>query len=102
MPTWRGWLVLLAVIGLGGVPSLRALHDFLAFHSPVAAAEALVVEGWAPDYVFVEALHEFRTRPYKSLYVTGGPIDKGAPLSEYQSYAELGAAMLRALGCDAS
>ncbi len=95
--TWRARLILLvigtALILLAG----RKLHSFLALNAPIQA-EALVVEGWAPDYALSAAISEFNQHPYTRLYVTGGPLLNGAPLSEYKTYAALGAATLARLG----
>jgi hypothetical protein len=41
---------------------------------------------------------EYLRGPYDCIYVTGGPIEEGAPLSEYKSFAERGAAVLVKLG----
>ena len=60
----------------------------------------LVVEGWVPDYVIGEAVAEFRRHPYQALIASGGPIDKGAPFSEFGTYAEFGAATAVKLGFD--
>lgn len=60
----------------------------------------MAVEGWAPDYALGEALNEFKREGYEKIYVTGGPLEWGAPLSEYKTYAERGAAVLLKLGAD--
>ena len=57
-----------------------------------------MVEGWAPDYALQAALAEARQYSYEKVFVTGGPIEWGAPLSQYKTYAELGTATLVALG----
>ena len=58
----------------------------------------LVVEGWSPDYALEMAKTEAERNSYHKLYVTGGPLEEGAPLSEYKTYAELGAATLQRMG----
>jgi hypothetical protein len=58
----------------------------------------LVVEGWSPDYALAEAVQEFKRHSYEKVFTTGGPLEYGAPLSEYKTYAELGAATLVKLG----
>jgi hypothetical protein len=97
IPTWRGWLGL----GLGlvflGLVGFHKVTPFLAVTDPLPSA-VLVVEGWGPDYAFEAAVAEFRTNHYQKLYVTGGPMEQGGPLSEYKTYAELGAAILLKLG----
>ena len=99
VPTWQGWL-LIAFFGctLMVVAVLR-VHSFLAVTERVQA-DVLVVEGWAPAYMLEEARAEFERHHYKKLYVTGGPVEIGRYLSEYKTYAELGAASLVCMGMD--
>jgi uncharacterized SAM-binding protein YcdF (DUF218 family) len=97
IPTWRGWLALLLILLGAGMLLARATHPFLALNAPIPGG-ILVVEGWAPDYVLGEAVAEFRRNHYEHLFTTGIPIEHGGPLSEYKTYAELGAAVLLKLG----
>ena len=99
LPTWRGWLLLLLVGLLLATVTVRRVQPFLAVTDPIDGG-ALVVEGWAPDYALVAAIDEFRRHHYTRLYVVGVPLERGAPLSEYKTYAELGAATLLKLGLD--
>jgi len=46
------------------------------------------------------AAEEFARGGYDKLYVTGGPLEWGAPLSEFKSYAEMGAATLKKIGAE--
>ena len=97
LPTWRGWVVLLFAVAALVVFSIRGAHSFLAVNDPVDNG-ALVVEGWLPDYALQEAILEFRRGHHSRIFVTGGPLENGAPLSEYRTFAELGAATLLRLG----
>ena len=99
VPTWRGWFALLVLISVTTIWAGRHVHDFLAVNEPYPGG-ALVVEGWAPDYVFKEAMAEFKRYHYDQLLVTGGPIEKGAPLFEYKTVADVGVATLARLGMD--
>jgi hypothetical protein len=97
IPTWRGWVLLIAFcVGLGEL-SIRVAYPFLSTSDSVPGG-ALVIEGWAPDQALRLALAEYNRGPYDCIYVTGGPIEEGAPLSDYKSFAELGAAILVKLG----
>src|SRR5437660_848146 len=96
-PTWRGWLLLVFAVAVLVVFSLRGAYPFLAVNDPVDGG-ALVMEGWLPDYALQEAITEFRRGHHSRIFVTGGPLENGAPLSEYRTYAELGAATLLRLG----
>jgi len=87
----------LFVIAALVVFGFREAYPFLAINDPVDNG-ALVVEGWLPDYAFQETITEFRKGHHSQVFVTGGPLENGAPLSEYRTYAELGAATLVRLG----
>lgn len=99
VPTWRALLLLVLLAAGLCLLMLTTIHPFLAVNAPVAGG-AMVVEGWLPDYALKEALLDFQKGGHTKLYVTGGPLEAGAPLSEYASYAELGAAVLNRLGVD--
>ena len=86
-------LVLILSVGL----ATRNLHRFLAVSAP-APGGLLVLEGWASDAAFEAAINEFHSHHYDRLVVTGGPLEKGAPLSEYKTFAELSAATLYKMG----
>jgi hypothetical protein len=95
VPTWRCWVLLLVLIaGLAGT-ILFGVHPFLAVTDPRPGG-FLVLEGWASDYVVAKAAAEYDRGGYQGFYVTGGPIEKGAPLVEYKDVANLGAATVRA------
>ena len=79
------------------VTGIRRVQPFLAVTAP-APGGVLVVEGWMTNYGLDEVLAETRRTPYAALYVTGGPLERGEPLSEYKTYADLGAACLAKLG----
>jgi hypothetical protein len=97
VPTWRAWFLVLVIAGLPTLLAFRNLHSFLALSVPIPGG-ILVVEGWAPDYVMAEAIAEFKRGQYTRLVVTGGPLDKGVVLEEYNTHAELGAAVLIRMG----
>ena len=96
-PTLLGWAVLLLICATLALVGVHLVCPFLAVNDPQPGG-VLVVEGWSPDYALEGALAEFRRHHYEKLYLTGGPIEIGAPLSEYKTYAELAAATLLKLG----
>lgn len=101
LPTWRG-LLLLSALGLSlAALAIFEIHPFLALNEPIEA-DALVVEGWVPNYVLRETIHEFRHGHYRKLYVTGVPIETGGSETNDQSYAELGADKLIRMGMDSA
>jgi hypothetical protein len=97
VPTGRGCLLLLLLFGLVLGSLGLGIYPFLAVHDPVRSG-ILVVEGWQPDYAMELAIAEFRRHPYSKLYVTGGPLEKGGPLSQYETIAEMGRATILRLG----
>jgi hypothetical protein len=76
---------------------LRDLSSFLSVNDPVPDG-VLVVEGWDPDYALEAVKLESERNSHRTVYVVGGPLERGEPLSEYRSYAELGAASLLRMG----
>ena len=100
VPTWRGWLLLVLLTAAAFRGFLAWVHPFLAINAPIGG-EALVVEGWIPDYALRQALAEFRARGYPRLIVTGGPLPGGSAFSRYGDYARLGSAALQAFGLPA-
>jgi len=95
-PTWLGGLcVLLVVVGIGAA-LVSCAYPFLAVTRRVPA-NILVVEGWVPDYVVVEAITEFKRGNYEHLCASGGPVRKGYLLFGVTSYAGFTAATLEKL-----
>lgn len=99
LPTWRGWLALLLVVGTVAGLFLRFACTFLTIHDP-APGGVLVVEGWVSPTDARQAVDEFTRRPYAGLYVTGGPIEPESPLASFGSYAALTVDVLSRLGVD--
>jgi hypothetical protein len=80
-----------------GVIFVRIIHPFLALNAPLDS-RVVAVEGWVPDHALRLIADDLNAGRLDRVYVTGIPIDHGAPLSEYATYAELGAATLTRLG----
>jgi len=95
--TWRGRLAVLALVALAWVGLLYGTYPYLATHESRPGG-FLIVEGWAPDYVFEAVTNEFAHHRYEKILVTGGPLDKGSPLLGYKTTAEVGAATLAKMG----
>ena len=96
VPTWFGWVVLLAVfLGLAA-GFLAFAHSFLSVNRPVKA-NVLVVEGWLPDYALEEAVKEFKQKGYEYLVAAGGPMPQGHLVSGYDTFARIAGATLREL-----
>jgi hypothetical protein len=97
VPTLRGLLLLALGCAALTYLGIRGIAPFLMINDP-APGGVLVVEGWVPDYALEATAAEFKQHHYDKLFVTGIPLDQGAPLSEYRNYAELGAAILLKFG----
>jgi len=97
VPTLRGWLLLGLSLAALLALAFRGIQPFLSVTDSVPGG-VLVVEGWVPDYMLEVAIAEFKRNHYDRLFVTGIPLQNGAPLSEYKNYAQLGAATLVKLG----
>ena len=97
LPTVRGAVLLLILFASLLIFGFRNIQAFLAVNDP-APEGILVVEGWSPDYALETAKLEEQGNPYHLLYVVGGPLEQGAPLSQYPTYADLGAAILLRMG----
>jgi uncharacterized SAM-binding protein YcdF (DUF218 family) len=97
VPTWRGWLALVFGVGLALVLIARSLDGFLSVTDSIPGG-ALVLEGWASDFVIDAAVNEYKTHSYEKLFVTGGPIEHGSPVFRYGTQAEFGGAILNKRG----
>ena len=96
LPTGAGWVSILSISVLLLSFVIFSIHPFLAPFRPVGG-DALIIEGWLPDYCLESAARLFNQKPFKTIFVTGGPLESGSYLKEYRTYASLGAATLRAL-----
>jgi hypothetical protein len=97
VPTCRGWLLVLLVVGGVTVGFGRAVYPFLALTEPVRG-DALVIEGWLSDSALELGAATFLGGGYRRVYVTGGPAEKATHLAGFDSYAASGAAVLVASG----
>lgn len=98
LPTWRTWLIFLAIIGLLGVWLGPKAHDWLALTKRVEGAKYVIAEGWMPDDGLGMAQQEFEDLNAKILFTTGGPIDHGFLLAEDKDYANSAARIMARAG----
>jgi len=94
--TGPGWglfagaaFLLLFFIGIGLCP-------FLAVNRPHPDTEVILVEGWLPDPVLEQVLHDYR--PGQKIVTTGCAFEMGSQLLGIETYAEVSTARLIALG----
>jgi uncharacterized SAM-binding protein YcdF (DUF218 family) len=95
--TAQGWVIAIAAIASVMFFSITHLYPFLAVTSPIKA-DVLVVEGWVTDYVVEQAFTEFKSGSYRQIFTTGGPVERGFYLAEYNNFAAIAAATLKKLG----
>ena len=93
VPTWRGWLLLLAIVLGLTVGFLAFAYQFLSVNRPVAA-NILAVDGWIPDYALEEAAQEFKEKGYQYLVAAGGPVPQGDTISGYGNFARVAGTVL--------
>jgi hypothetical protein len=94
-----GWAAVVLAALVAGLVSVPSINGFLTYDNPVRG-QALVVEGWIPDYAIPGAITEFDRNGYKVMIAVGEPIQLGAHLSEFKNYARLTQARLAGLGFD--
>lgn len=97
LPTWRGWLLLLALAICFFFGILFSVAPFLSPVKPIQA-EVLVMEGWVSESTIREAIRLNASGSYKLVISTGLAVEKGMDISHYGTYADLGVARLKALG----
>ncbi|MBD6620001.1 YdcF family protein [Komarekiella sp. 'clone 1'] len=96
--TAQGWLIFLVITAYLTFLTITHIHPFLAVNSPIKTADALVVEGWVPDYGIQQALTEFNNGSYHLIITTGSSIERGSYLIGYKNFAEVSAATFKKLG----
>ncbi len=96
-PTGRGLLVMVILLGALAYGFMHKVYPFLSPNDPVRG-EILIVEGWIPDYSWAEALATFRSKGYRLMLTTGGPLPAGMPYSYFGTYAALSAQAFKNMG----
>jgi hypothetical protein len=101
VPTWRGWAVLVAIVGGCLGLALFRIHPFLAVMEP-AGQGLLVVPGWIHDDAVPDVLSRFDEGDYLRIVTTGGALTRGTFLAQqHASFAELAAETLIEAGLPA-
>jgi uncharacterized SAM-binding protein YcdF (DUF218 family) len=96
--SWRGWLLVLAVLVSSFFVFVLRIYPFLAETRRVDT-KVLVVEGWIDEYAIRAAVDEFRSHPYDQIFTTGGPEPgRGGYINDYNTEASVGADLLKANG----
>lgn len=100
LPTFAGWLILVAFAGAAAVIAGQTIHPFLAPTDPAPAARLLVVEGWLEMKDMDQAIAAFRKGQYERVVTTGGPIETWLELPAGSNSADLAASYLRKHGLE--
>jgi uncharacterized SAM-binding protein YcdF (DUF218 family) len=96
--SWRGRLILVSAVLLGGVLVFKSVYPFLATTHRVNA-NILVVEGWVHEYTIRAAVRGFQSNHYQQIFTTGGPVEgTGGYTNDYNTSASVGADLLRKAG----
>jgi uncharacterized SAM-binding protein YcdF (DUF218 family) len=96
--SWRGWLVLSAILLVSGYVLMVEIQPFLAVTARVDSNN-LVMEGWVHQFAAQAAAAEFRMGAYREIYVTGVPVEgSGEYGSDSDTEAFVGAGLLRRAG----
>jgi hypothetical protein len=100
LPTFAGWLILIAFVVVMALIAGQSIHSFLAPNDPAPAARLLVVEGWMEMKDMDQAIAVFRKGRYERVVTTGGPIETWLELPGSSNSAELAASYLRKHGLE--
>lgn len=101
LPTTTGWIFFGASFFFISFFVFTNIHQFLT-KTERLGGDLLVVEGWLPDYALKEAVQIFSKGNYKLIISTGGPLDNGSYLLQFNTYAQLGELSLNKMGIDDS
>lgn len=96
VPTKIGYGLILLVTFVIFWTFVFSIHHFLAPYKPING-DALIVEGWVPDYCMDSVASLVKEKKYKKIFVTGGILEVGSYLKEYNTYALIGAETLKKL-----
>ena len=93
--SWRGRLILVSALLLGGILVFNSVYPFLAITHRVNA-KVLVVEGWMGEYAIRAAVRESQSNHYERIFTTGGPVEgTGGYINDFYTFASIGADLLK-------
>jgi hypothetical protein len=103
IPTWRGSLLLIALVALLCAAAALGIGGFLAVDEPArgaqgAGARTLVVEGWLGERDLLQATQLALRGRYARVLTSGGPMDAWDGAGRWANYAERAADFLRSHG----
>jgi hypothetical protein len=100
LPTLGGWLLLAGIGAALFATFVFGVVGFLAPHEPAQGpdghgAATVVVEGWLDEADLDQALATVRSRRYRRVLVTGGPIESWDDARVWKTYAARAAGYLK-------
>jgi hypothetical protein len=98
VPTFLGWLVVVALVVSGTLLLGRNLYPFLAQNEPLPGARFLVVEGWMGPSELDQTVARFRLGHYERVITTGGAVSEWGRLLGESNYANAAARYLTTHG----
>lgn len=96
-PTFFGWLTIFIISLTSLFIFANSIHPFLAVCKPINS-KVFIIEGWLPDYCLEQFINNYNFDDIDKIFVTGGPLEQGSYLKEYNSFAAVGAQTLKRLG----
>lgn len=97
LPTWKGWLLLIAFGLVATVLLFRGVYPYLAAESRLEKADVVIIEGWVSDQIVALAREELDAGRCELICTAGVDLDKGHLLVEWKDWAILAAETLKAL-----
>ncbi len=100
-PTGIGWLLIALITFALLYACIANIYPFLA-PTKQPHKGLLVVEGWIHDKALEKAVAIYREGDYSRIICVGGPFELGSHFQQFDSYPEMTAARLTALGIDSA
>lgn len=101
LPTFAGWLAILAAAAASGSLLSACVYPFLAANNPIGA-RVLVVEGWMVPSQLDHAAEAYRNGSYRRVFIAGGPVVHWPGDPRFASTAERAARYLATHGVPSS
>lgn len=98
LPSWKGWLLLVAALLGCACLLLKSAYPYLAAESRLPQADVVLIEGWVSDEAVAQAKQELEDGRCNLICTAGVDLDKGSLLLEYKDWATLAAETLKAMG----
>jgi len=98
LPSWKGWIILLALLAGIILFLFRGAYPYLAAESRLPKADVVLIEGWVSDDAVAQAKLELEAGRCDWICTAGVNLEKGSLLLEWKDWATLAAETLKAMG----